>query len=704
MKRKKEKKKKTHVPFRLNMLFFIVFILFSVLILRLGFVQIVHGDDYRRELERTEDITVSNAVPRGIMYDSNMKPMVDNERVDTITYTRQQQTKTEEMLETAEKLAVLIEKDEKKVTERDKKDFWILKNPEEAEKKITKKEKKQYEEGKLDSKGLYKLQLEKITEEDLADLTDEDMEVLAIYREMASAKMLTPQIIKNEGVTKEEVALVSENLELLPGIDVTTDWNRKYLFGDTLKSVIGKVTSSEEGLPLEKLEYYKSRDYSNNDRVGKSYLEMQYEDVLRGQKAKTKNITDKSGKVLESIPVSEGKRGNDLILTIDMDLQLAVEEIIEKQLREKKSFGSTYLLDRAFVVLMDPNTGEILTMAGKQYVKDDGKAEIRDFALGNITSAYAMGSAIKGATVLAGFETGVNSPSTTYYDTKMYFAGTKKGKGSSRDLGPVNAVRALQKSSNVYMFHTAIKMGNGNYVKNGPLNIDKEKAFNTLRYYYNQFGLGVRTGIDLPNELPGFKGVVEGAEPGKVLDLSIGQYDMYTPMQLAQYVSTIANGGKRIQPHLVKEIREPSVEEGELGPVIQEFAPKVLNTIDMDQNDIEVVQKGMRQVMQTGGTAAIFAGSAYKPAGKTGTAEAFYDGPNKNFKNAETINTTLVGYAPFDNPEIAMSVVVPWAYQRGNNHNMSKEIGKEVMDKYFELKEKRSGKANKEQSSSDDED
>ncbi len=159
----KKKKKKTHVPFRLNILFFLVFVLFSALILRLGVVQIVYGDDYRREIERTEEVTVNNSVPRGKMYDRNLKLMVDNQPLDAITYTRKQGTKQTEMVETAEKLAKLIEKETDKVTERDKKDFWILNNPKLAEKKITDKERKKVEEGEMEESDLYKLQLDRIT-------------------------------------------------------------------------------------------------------------------------------------------------------------------------------------------------------------------------------------------------------------------------------------------------------------------------------------------------------------------------------------------------------------------------------------------------------------------------------------------------------------------------------------------------------------
>ena len=123
------------------------------------------------------------------------------------------------------------------------------------------------------------------------------------------------------------------------------------------------------------------------------------------------------------------------------------------------------------------------------------------------------------------------------------------------------------------MFRTAIDIAGGNYVPNQSLRINEE-AFPTIRNSFAQFGLGVRTGIDLPNEMAGFKGTETNS--GKLLDLAIGQYDTYTPMQLAQYVSTIANGGNRMQPHIVKEIRDPVDDNEELGPVVQENSPTVL--------------------------------------------------------------------------------------------------------------------------------
>ena len=684
-------KKKTHVPFRLNALFFVVFLLFSGLIFRLGVVQIVNGEDYVRKVEQTEDVTVDSSVPRGRLLDRHYRTIVDNTSVDAITYTRYQGTKNQEMLKIAQKLAVVIEQDQSKVTERDKRDFWILLNSDRAEAKITKEEEQLYKDEKLTNSQLYKRQVDRVTEEELNELTEEDLHVLAIYREIVNAKALTPKIIKNANVTSEEVAIISENLENLPGVDVVTDWERTFNYGNTLRSIIGRVSTSDEGLPLEKLDYYTVRDYHLNDRVGKSNLELQYEDILNGQKSKVKNVTDKGGNVLESVVVSEGQRGRDLILTIDIELQTKVEQIIEEELLAKKALPGTHLLDRAFVVLMNPNTGEILSMAGKQYAKDEnGKIIFQDFAQGTITTSYNVGSSIKGATVLMGYQEGAIAPRTVILDQKLYIKNTPP-KGSIRNMGSINDLDALRRSSNVYMFMTAIKMGGGSYRYQQPLVLPLS-LYDEMRYYYNQFGLGVRTGIDLPSESTGMKGFND-PNIGKILDLSIGQYDTYTTMQLVQYVSTIANGGKRIQPHLVKEVREPVGDSEELGQVVLSIPTTVLNTVDMKPEWIERVQEGFRQVMQeSGGTGAgRFSGESYSPAGKTGTAESFYDGPEKaKYGSAETTNLSLVAYAPHDNPEVAMAVIVPWAYQGTRYQNgISNDIGKKVLRAYFDLKENR---------------
>ncbi|WP_283249428.1 penicillin-binding protein 2 [Bacillus sp. FJAT-49736] len=705
--RKTKKKKRTHVPLRMNMLFFVVFVLFSCLILRLGIVQIVHGQDYKRELERTDDVTVNTSVPRGKIYDRNHKLIVGNKPLNAITYTRSKTTSQQEILDEARKLATIIKKDTpedfKAITVRDRKDYWIMLHPEEAKAKITTAEWNKFKANKLSDKDLYQLQLDRITDKEMNSFSKQQLEVLAIYREMASGYALSPQIVKNKSVTPKEYAIVNENLSSLPGVDTTTDWERYNVFkndtGDAvLGSVLGNVSSSKEGLPKELVDYYLSRGYSRNDRVGKSYLEYQYEDVLQGQKEKVKNKTDKSGNVLESEVVSKGKRGDDLVLSIDIDLQQKVEKIIQKELAKNKP-GHRFL-DRAFVSVMNPNTGELLTMAGKQYVTDSktGKTVLADYALGNMTTSYSPGSVVKAATVLTGYQTGVIHPGEVQVDQPLKFAGTNVKKSwRAVPFGAINDLTALKVSSNVYMMWIAMKIGGQySYVPNGPLSIDKMKAIQKLRYNFNQFGLGVKTGIDLPGES---SGVGNGIPPesGKVLDFAFGQYDTYTPLQLVQYISTIANGGYRIQPHIVKEIREPSVNSDELGPVIDEIKPNVLNKLSMKTSWIDHVKEGLWKVVnEQGGTAHGYIDSKYKVAAKTGTAQGLYDGPKANeyWKRNElppmTWNVTFVGYAPYDHPEVAISVVVPWSYEGAQKDpHVNLAIANQVFKAYFDLKAKR---------------
>lgn len=678
MDKKKKQKKKAQVPFRLNILFFLVFLLFSTLVLRLGVVQIVYGDDYKRDLQRTDAVTTSNSVPRGKIYDRNGKVIVDNTPLNAITYTKTQGEDATEMLKTAERLARLINPVVSKVTDRDERDYWITKYPKKALALVSKSEIKN-----LDNKQLYNLQLKKIPADELKKIDSSDeKKVVAIFKQFNSGYALTQQIVKNTGVTPGEFASVSENLGNLPGVDTTTDWERNYVFGDTLRSILGDVSSSDQGLPKEQLDQYLAEGYSRNDRVGTSYIEQEYENVLQGQKEQVKNITDKSGNIVSQQVVSKGERGKDLVLTIDMDLQQQVEQIITQELWKAKQNPDAGLLDRAFVVMMDPHTGEILTMAGKQIVKDTttGKATMQDAALENITTSYNVGSAVKGATILTGYKTGAIHPGSMQLDEPLKMANTPVKK-SWKTFGEINDLTALQVSSNVYMWKTVIAMAGGHYVFDQPLPLNMG-TFDTMRQSFAQFGLGVRTGIDLPNETAGFPGPER--KPGLLLDLAIGQYDTYTNMQLAQYVSTIANGGYRIQPHILKEIRDPSQENNQLGPIVKEIQPTILNRIDEPDEWIKRVQEGFKMVMQTpNGTAfSYFQGADYNPAGKTGTAQAYDHGQ-------PTMNLSVVSFAPADNPEVAMAVLVPSAYQGPTGPSTNEIIGRRVMDAYFNLKKQR---------------
>ncbi|KOS27544.1 penicillin-binding protein [Bacillus anthracis] len=696
MKEQKGKKKKTHIPFRLNVLFFCVFLLFSAIIIQLGKVQIVDGEAYKNEVEKRENATVSIPVPRGKIFDREGQPVVDNKSLRTITYTKMKGITTEDILKTARQLAKLIEmpqEDIDKLTDTDKKDFWMQLNTKRADTKITKKDIEKFRDKEIDGKELDKkieeLRRNRVTEVELSELSEKDLEVLAIKSKMNSGYQMTPQIIKKD-VSEKEYAIISESLANFPGVDATVDWEREYVNDDLFRSVLGSVSSSDEGLPRERLDYYLVRDYNRNDRVGKSYIEQQYEDVLHGTKEEVRSVTDKSGNIIRTEVISKGKSGNNLTLTIDMELQKKVEESIEKNLRAFKC--SEPLLDRAFVVMMNPKNGQVLSMAGKKIVEKDGELEIEDFALGTMTSSYELGSTVKGATLLTGYETGAIQPGDQFYDAPMKFKGTQAKKSWKEfGFGNIDDLRALQVSSNVYMFHTALKIAGVNYVRNGSLDI-KQEAFDTMRYYFRQFGLGVPTGIDLPNETIGQTGKVDN-QPGFLLDFSIGQYDTYTPLQLAQYISTIANGGYRMQPQIVQEIREQSHKD-EVGKVVRSIEPVVLNRVDMKTEYINRVKEGFRRVFQDGDGTGVkhFKDAPYKPAGKTGTAQTVYGGDDEIGRNAkgerkECYNLTLVGYAPYDDPEVAFSVVVPWV--NDDKSGINSVIGKEILDAYFELKKQR---------------
>ncbi|PDZ10401.1 penicillin-binding protein [Bacillus pseudomycoides] len=697
MKKQTGKKQKTSISIRLNILFFCVFILFSAIIFQLGKVQIVDGETYKNQVEKNENATTSIPVPRGKIYDREGKQVVDNRALRTITYTRLKGVSSEDILKTAKDIANILEISEEeinKLTEVDKKDFWMQLNKKRAKAKITKQEEEKFREKGIEGKELDKrieeLRRKRITEEELGELTPQDLQVLVIKSKMSSGYQMTPQVIKKD-VTEQEYTRISENLAKFPGIDATVDWERNYVNGDLFRSVLGNITSAEEGLPKEHLDSYLVRGYNRNDRVGKSYIEQRYEDVLHGTKEEVKNNIDKAGNVVQTETVSKGKSGNNLTLTIDMELQKKVEESIEKNLKAFKS--SEPLMDRAFVVMMDPKTGQLLSMAGKRFVEKDGKVEVEDFALGNMVTSYELGSAVKGATLLTGYQTGAIQPGTQFYDAPMKFKGTRVKKSwNVSGFGNINDLRALQVSSNVYMFHTALQIAGVNYVPNSSLDI-KQAAFDTMRYYFKQFGLGVPTGINLPNEITG-QTRQKDSQPGFLLDFSIGQYDTYTPLQLAQYISTIANDGYRMQPQIVQEIREQTTKKEEIGKIVQSIEPVVLNRVDVKSEYIDRVKEGFRWVFQEGDGTGVkyFQKAPYKPAGKTGTAQTVYGGDSKIGRNEkgeriECYNLTLVGYAPYDNPEIAFSVVVPWVHN--DKGGINSLIGKDILDIYFDLKKQR---------------
>lgn len=695
MSAKDEKKKQRRIPIRLNILFFIVFLLFSVLILQLGVVQILNGEAYQKEIERTVKDRTKIPVPRGKIYDRNHTLIVDNKPLYSITYTPPKGVQARDRLDVARKLSKYLtmynpndsndrKKKVKTITDRDRREYWFLlgeneENEKKLNKRLTEKEKEE-----LDHADQYKLMLERITKEELDELTKEDEDIILIKKELDKAYSLTPQIVKNEGVTPEEYALVAEHLDELPGINATTDWDREYPLDHTLKNLLGTITTEKRGIPKEKVQHYLAKGYSRNDRVGISGLEEQYEDVLRGRKEQIEYTTDKSGNIIDAITVVEGRRGKDLVLTIDVEYQKRLEKVVQRHLKNAINHTSANrFLEDAIAIAMNPKTGEILGLTAQHYNRETKKFESHDYKV--LYDAHRPGSAIKGATVLAGYQSGVVTPGQQFFDTPIKIAGTPIKK-SVTNMGWVNDLQALERSSNVYMFNIAMRMG-GEYHYRPNKNIKfNPVSLQEIRNYFSQFGLGVKTGVDYPYEATGYK----GSNPPNLLDYSIGQYDTYTAIQLVQYISTIANGGYRMKPHFVKEIREPiTTDDDELGPVYKKHHPEVLNRVQMKDEWLERVQKGLRLVYSSGTASRFFSNKPYSPAGKTGTAENEVHDEITGQKLGDTNNLVLVGYAPFDDPEIAFAVIAPNLGAIRGQYPISNEIGQGILDEYFDLKKSR---------------
>lgn len=669
---KENKDIKIEIEKRYNILTFIIVLALLILVTSLFLVQVAGKEKYSQKLENlTKTVIYGESAPRGRIYDRNGKLIVDNIPSKVIYYKKPSGITTEEEIKTAYKLANMISL-EIKLNDYDFKNFWIKNHPKEANKRITDEEWKKLDERKLTSDDIYNLKIERVTNEDLSIYTELDKKAAYIYTLMNTGYSYDEKNIKNEDVTDEEYALVSENLSELKGVNTKLDWERTYPYGNVFKSILGNVSSSKSGIPAELKDEYLKKGYSLDDRVGTSNIEYEYEDILKGKKNKYQVMSDGSYKLLE-----EGKRGNDIVLTIDIELQKALEEILTEEVINAKKEANTEYYNGSFVVITNPKTGEILAMAGKQLKQnDDGSYSTVDFTAGITQSTAVMGSVVKGASHIVGYNTGALKIGEVRYDNCVKIAATPE-KCSWKYLGKLNDITALAQSSNTYQYYTAIKVGKGTYKYNKPLVIDKE-AFNIYRNTFAEFGLGVKTGIDLPNEITGIKG--NDSTSGLLLDFSIGQNDTYTPIQLSQYISTIANNGTRMRPYLYKGLYNDKSTFDQ--------NKKELNKVNTEAKYMDRVQEGFKAVMSYG-LGVGYIDKTYKPAGKTGTSQSFVDTNGDHKIDKETISTTFVAYAPYDNPKVTFTIVSPNISRPDGRTNhqsaINKRLTNRVSKKYFEI-------------------
>lgn len=671
------------ISLRLNILFSIVIFLFLVLILRLADMQIINHDFYSNKLSTASQKIISNGSIRGQIYDAQGKPLVENEIQQVVSFTRSNKMSAQEMKEVANKLLQWVNVSDVTITQRDKADYYLA--DEEVYRQVVEalpEDKKYDSDGNyLSESTIYSNAVDSIPAEAL-QYSEQDSKAIELFKQMNGATYFSTVNLVTDTLTAEQVAHIVANESQLPGISTTNNWQRTIL-PTSLSSIIGTVTSEQAGLPAEDAEYYLSKGYSPNDRVGTAYLEKQYEEVLQGQREKKQINLDRNGNVESIETIQEGQQGNNIKLTIDLAFQDGVNAILKKYFESELSTGSALYSEGVYAVALEPSTGAVLAMSG--YSHEKGTTTITEDALGTITSVFTPGSIVKGATISSGWENGIISGNQVLLDEPIYFAGSAPitswwAYGSFN----IDVTQALEYSSNVYMVKIALGLLGQTYSPNMFLNDGDAltNAMTKLRSTFAEYGLGAPTGIDLPLESTGF--LPEEYSTANFIMNAFGQFDNYTPMQMAQYVATVANNGKRISPHLVEGIYGNNPQGG-LGDLIETVSGKEMNQVNISADEMALLRQGFYQLVNGGGRfntgSAIGRGAAVTISAKTGTAETYTTTASGDVVTA--VNTNVVAYAPSDNPQIAVAVVLPNLTNQSST--TTKTITQEIINLYQSL-------------------
>ena len=622
-----------------NMYLFLIAI-FSVLLIRLIFIW-SNNDFYTMALENKTLVYVNGgSAPRGRILDTNGKVLVDNIGVKTIYYNKIKDITTAKEIEIAYTLANILSIEQGSVTEQ--KTLWLKENNN-GNDLITNEEYRLFDERKITQEEINNLKYERITSEMLNEENESFRKAARIYSLMNNGYAYSKkEILKN--VQEEEYAQVIESN--IPGVTGELSWERIYLYEDTLKNVLGSIGN----IPKEEKEYYLSNGYELTDTVGISYLEKQYEEYLKGTKAKYLVNSDNTLTLIE-----EEQRGYDLVLSIDIDIQLKVEEIIKDKILLGKKYPNTTYYKDSYALVSDPLSGQIIAMAGLRYNDDETWSDI---SLNVINKSFTIGSAVKGATIAVGYKYGLVEMGKYINDSciKLYLTPQKC---SFKNLGRINDLEALAYSSNYFQFLIAIGITGNTYKPNMKLNATQEH-FKIYRDMLASFGLGVKTNIDLPGETTGIIG--SKVADDLLLNLAIGQYDTYTPIEVLQYINSMASGS-RLALSVMKEIKDGD-------EIIYENAINVLNDVDLNEEYLNRIREGLKLVLSEG-TGKIYVRDDLLAVGKTGTSESFYDSNNDGLVDVATITSTFAGYFPEEDPKFSVVVITPnISHNNGTNSTM----------------------------------
>lgn len=530
------------------------------------------------------------------------------------------------------------------------------------------------------------------------------------------------------------VTKIEENRPDLPGVDVTVEPMREYVFGDFMPHILGYVRE----ITPSQLEKHKDDGYSLGDRYGQAGIENVYEKYLRGKDGDQQVEVDQSQHPVSYLDLKQPVPGNNLILNINYEVQKAAEDSLSKMMANLQTHGYPNAKAGA-VVMLDVNTGKVLAMSSKPGYDPNifngkvtpeqsealfGGKEKNPFPAFNNRAimGYAPGSTFKMVTSTAILESKTATVNDTISDPgAVLLAGRLYHCWQSWGHGTVNLIKAIQVSCNVYFYRMGLKAGVDNLYK-----------------YAREYGLGQKTGIDLPGESAGrapspqwkkdlnekdlnakfdkkyakirakYEPLIKNAatakeqkkltrqmnqelnqqkaeykieyqwnvswQPFETIIMAIGQgYNLYTPLQMANYVATIANGGTRYQPYLVDKVIDYK------GNVVKQFDKNVKGHADVSPATLAAIKQGMRAVTEPGGTAAgVFANFPVAVSAKTGTAQT---GKDKNGKDKPT-HGWFVGFAPADKPQVAVAAVIEYGGHGGSTAGV---VARDVLAAYFNI-------------------
>ena len=665
--------------FRFNIITMIIYIIGIVLITQLFNLQVVNGESYREQsntrLARVSEIKAA----RGSIYDRS-----GNELASVKTQSNIELYKTnisnEELNNSILNLVNLLNAHQVQIENT----FPIKINPFEytieGETLSTWKKKYKLDENTDAETAFYKFKEKyEITTDNVEDI---EKIIIIRYKITTTGYSATKSITIATDVNEEIVAQISERNSDFPGISIETEAVRTYLANNLAAHVIGYTGKIKEE------EYNEQKDtYDMNDIVGRTGVEYLFEELLRGEDGEKQVEMSVDGTITGEYVSKNAIAGSDIVLTIDSNLQRVAQDSLESCINKIKNggFSETYDAQGGAVVVMNVNTGEVLATASYptyepqwfvggisqenwSYLNNDSRHPQINKA---IQSTYEPGSTFKMITAIAGLETGAITTKEKINDTGVY----KKYDDYQpkcwyytsyhRGHGYLNVTQALQHSCNYFFYETGDRMG-----------------IEAITKYALHFGLGKKTGIELPSESAGLVATKnEKWTPGLTLQSAIGQGDnSFTPMQIAKYISSIANGGNVVNPTIIKSIlnsdgTEMSREEIEKYTNEKLGIEETDDGITISDESINVAKEGMRMAAsEAGGTAySVFKNFNIEVAGKTGSAEAVN---NK-------VNAWFVCFAPYENPEVAVVVMI----ENGGHGNYAAEVARDVLTQYFGMNE-----------------